>query len=68
MVDATAMAQQVRSGEATRELAEAAIERIEALNPQLNAVITPLFEKDWRPRTATSRTAPSAASPCWSRT
>jgi amidase len=46
MVDATAMAEQVRSGEATpRELAEAAIERIEALNPQLNAVITPLFER-----------------------
>src|SRR5919109_2330750 len=46
MEDATALAELVRSGEASpRELADAAIERIEALNPQLNAVITPLFEK-----------------------
>jgi amidase len=46
MQDATTMAEMVRSGEASpRELAEAAIQRIEALNPQLNAVITPLFEK-----------------------
>ena len=40
------MAEMVRSGEASpRELAEAAIARIEELNPELNAVITPLFEK-----------------------
>src|SRR3954449_10783569 len=46
MDDATALAEQVRSGEVSaRELAEAAIERIEELNPRLNAVITPLFEK-----------------------
>ena len=45
-MDATAQAELVRSGEASpRELAEAAIERIEALNGELNAVIHPLFEK-----------------------
>jgi amidase len=44
--DATALAQLVRSGEvAPRELVEAAIERVEALNGELNAVIHPLFEK-----------------------
>jgi amidase len=46
MDDATTLAERVRSGEASpRELAEAAIARIEELNPHLNAVITPLFEK-----------------------
>ncbi len=45
-LDATAQADLVRSGEVTaRELAEAAIERIEALNGELNAVIHPLFEE-----------------------
>jgi amidase len=44
-LDATAQAELVRSGEASPvELVEAAISRIEALNPQLNAVIHPLFE------------------------
>ncbi len=44
--DATAQAELVRSGEATAlELVDAAIERIEALNPELNAVIHPLFEE-----------------------
>jgi amidase len=44
--DATALAEQVHSGEVSpRELAEAAIGRIEELNPRLNAVIHPLFEK-----------------------
>jgi amidase len=45
-LDATAQAELVRSGEVTpRELAEAAIGRIEALNDDLNAVIHPLFEQ-----------------------
>ena len=45
-LDATAQAELVRSGEATPlELVEAAIARIERLNPELNAVIHPLFEK-----------------------
>jgi Asp-tRNA(Asn)/Glu-tRNA(Gln) amidotransferase A subunit family amidase len=45
-LDATAQAALVRSGEASPvELVEAAIGGIDALNPQLNAVIHPLFEK-----------------------
>lgn len=44
--DATAQADAVRSGEVqAAELVEAAIERIERLNPTLNAVVVPLFEK-----------------------
>jgi amidase len=45
-LDATAQAALVRRGAVTpRELVDAAIARIEALNPQLNAVIHPLFER-----------------------
>ncbi len=45
-LDATAQADLVRDGEATpAELAEAAIERIEATNSEINAVIHPLFEE-----------------------
>ena len=45
-LDATAQADLVRRGAVTpRELVEAAIARIEALNPQLNAVIHPRFER-----------------------
>src|SRR6266516_4121188 len=45
-LDATAQAQLVRDGEVTpKELVEAAIERIERVNPELNAVIHPLFDK-----------------------
>jgi amidase len=45
-LDATAQADLVRSGEVTsRELVEGSIERIEALNGDLNAVIHPLFEE-----------------------
>src|ERR687891_2846840 len=45
-MDATAQAELVRSREASpAELVEAAIERIEALNGELNAVIHPLFDK-----------------------
>jgi amidase len=44
-LDATAQAELVRSGEVSpRELVEASIERIEALNGQLNAVIHPLYD------------------------
>ncbi len=50
-LDATALAQLVRSGEATpSELVEQAIARIEQLNPHINAVVTPMFE-DARQRT-----------------
>jgi amidase len=45
-MDATDLAELVRAGEASpTELTEEAIERIEALNGELNAVIHPLFEK-----------------------
>jgi amidase len=45
-LDATAQADLVRTGEAKpAELVEAAIDRIEKLNPKLNAVIIPLYEK-----------------------
>lgn len=45
-MDATAMAELVRSGEASPlEMVEAAIERVEAVNGELNAVIHPLFEE-----------------------
>lgn len=45
-LDATAQAELVRSGEATpTELVDAAIARIEKLNPELNAVIHPRFEE-----------------------
>jgi amidase len=45
-LDATAQAELVRKKQATPlELVEAAIENVEKLNPPLNAVITPLFEK-----------------------
>ncbi|MGH7820266.1 MAG: amidase family protein, partial [Candidatus Binatia bacterium] len=45
-LDATAQAELVRKREASAaELVDAAIARIEKLNPQLNAVITERFEK-----------------------
>ncbi|HEX6227855.1 MAG TPA: amidase [Solirubrobacterales bacterium] len=45
-MDATAQAELVRSGEASpAELTEAAIARAEATNPEVNAVIHPLFEE-----------------------
>ena len=43
-LDAIAQAELVRSGEVTpEELVGAAIQRIERLNPALNAVVTPMF-------------------------
>jgi hypothetical protein len=45
-LDATASAEMVRRGEVSpAELVEAAIARIEKINGDLNAVITPLYEK-----------------------
>ena len=44
--DATAQAELVRKREASPlELVDTAIARIERLNPRLNAVVTPLFDK-----------------------
>ena len=46
LLDATAQAELVRTGQVSAaELVTAAIERIEALNPVLNAVVTPVFEQ-----------------------
>jgi amidase len=46
LLDATAQAGLVRTGQVTAaELVTAAIERIEALNPALNAVVTPVFDR-----------------------
>ena len=45
-MDATAQAELVRNGDASpSELVEAAIARVEQLNPELNAVIHELFEE-----------------------
>jgi amidase len=45
-LDATAQAALVRKGEVTPcELVEAAIARIEQLNPRLNAVVTPMYDQ-----------------------
>jgi amidase len=53
--DATALAELVHRGDATpAELAEEAIQRIEKLNPQLNAITIPLFEKARREAEAVS--------------
>jgi amidase len=44
-LDATGQAELVRRGEAKpSELVEAAVRRIEELNPKLNAVVTPMFD------------------------
>lgn len=44
--DATALAELVRAGDVTPdELLETAIARAEAVNPQLNAIVTPLYDK-----------------------
>ncbi|MFC0542920.1 amidase [Kutzneria chonburiensis] len=62
-MDATAQAELVRSGEVTAlELVDAAIERIERLNPTLNAVITPMFDRA-RAVARTNPTGPFAGVP-----
>jgi amidase len=58
-LDATAQAELVRKGEASPpELVDAAIARIEALNPQLNAVISERFEAARAEATAGAREGP----------
>jgi amidase len=55
-MDATAQAELVRTGAASpTELVEAAIARVEALNPELNAVIHPLYDEG---RAAASNSLP----------
>ena len=44
--DATALAELVRNGDvSSAELLETAIDRAETVNPQLNAIVTPLYDK-----------------------
>lgn len=61
--DATALAQRVRAGEITAtELVEAAIRRVEEVNPRLNSIILPLFEKA-REQARTARQGPFTGVP-----
>jgi amidase len=62
--DATALADLVHRGEVSpTELAEEAIQRIEKLNPQLNAITIPLFDKARAEAAAVSPDAPFAGVP-----
>lgn len=62
--DATELAELVRRGEvAPRELVQASIARIEALNPRLNAVVTPMYEQALAAAERVDRTAPFAGVP-----
>lgn len=63
-LDAIAQAELVRSRQVTpHELAEAIIERIERLNPKLNAVITPLYEEALRSASEVGASRPFAGVP-----
>jgi amidase len=63
-LDATAQAALVRNRQVTpAELLEAAIARIERLNPQINAVITPLYDRARDRATAVTAAAPFAGLP-----
>jgi hypothetical protein len=49
LLDAVAQAELVRRGDVSAvELVESAIDRVERLNPALNAVVTPMFTPPWR--------------------
>jgi amidase len=64
LLDATAQAELVRSGElSARELVTAAIERIERGNPVLNAVIRNDFERALERAASSGRSAPFAGVP-----
>jgi amidase len=63
-LDATAQAELVRGGEVTPvEMVDAAIERIERLNPELNAVITPLYDLAREAASVVNVNAPFAGVP-----
>ena len=69
VLDATAQAELVRTKQASpAELVDAAIARIEALNPALNAVIHERFDKAREARAARCPTVRSGAYRCCSRT
>jgi amidase len=62
--DATELAELVGRREvAPRELVEAAIARIEELNPRLNAVVTPMYEQALAAAERVDRSAPFAGVP-----
>jgi Asp-tRNA(Asn)/Glu-tRNA(Gln) amidotransferase A subunit family amidase len=64
-LDATAQAELIRRGECTPgELVEAAIARIERLNPSINAAITPLHEQARARAAATHPTMKSVRPIC----
>ena len=63
-LDATAQAELVRNKEVTpSEMVDAAIERVERLNPKLNAVITPIYERAREAASAASIDRPFAGVP-----
>ena len=63
-LDATAQAEMVRQKEVTAaEMVDAAIERVERLNPELNAVITPLYERAQEAAAAAAVDTPFAGVP-----
>jgi amidase len=63
-VDATELTELVHRREvAPRELMRATIERIEALNPRLNAVVTPMYEQALAAAERVNRKAPFAGVP-----
>jgi len=63
-LDATAQADLVRRKDVTpAEMVQAVIERIERLNPELNAVITPLFERAMDAVASANMDAPFAGVP-----
>ena len=62
--DAVSLAELVRTRQVSpRELVSASIERIEALNPKLNAVVHTMFERALREADAPSGTGPFAGVP-----
>jgi amidase len=63
-LDASAQAELVRTGQASPgELVEAAIARIERLNPAINAVVTPMFDEARRVAAGAAPAGPFAGVP-----
>ena len=63
-LDALTLAGLIRSGEVTAlELIEAAINRLEALNPKLNAVVTPMYDLAYAAATFSDEGGPLAGVP-----
>lgn len=63
-LDATGQAELVQSGEATAsELVEAAIDRVEKVNPALNAVVRPMYEEARRAASGDVNSGPFSGVP-----